>query len=359
MTRDSLATLEVSSAESGSRGRSPSRAKPRLGFLGVGWIGRNRMEAIARSGFGEIAAIADAVDANASEAGKLAPGAERVRFLEDLLQLDLDGLVIATPSALHAEQAIAALEHGLAVFCQKPLARTKAETARVIEAARANDRLLAVDLSYRFTSGIREVRKVVRSGELGRIFAVDLIFHNAYGPDKAWFYDPKLSGGGCVMDLGIHLVDLALWILGYPEVEDVQARLFYKGEPLERMRLLTSSPRWVEDYATARIDLGNGASVNLACSWKLQAGWDAIIKAAFYGTNGGVEFANVNGSFYEFRAERFYGTRREMLAAGPEEWGGRAAVDWAKRLAEGKKYDHEVQGLIEVAAALDRIYGRE
>src|SRR5688500_15643456 len=87
------------SSGNGSRGRSPSRVVPRLGFLGVGWIGRNRMEAIARSGLGDIVAIADAVEANAIEAGKLALKAERVTELEELLAMDLDGVVIATPSA--------------------------------------------------------------------------------------------------------------------------------------------------------------------------------------------------------------------------------------------------------------------
>jgi predicted dehydrogenase len=61
----------------------------------------------------------------------------------------------------------------------------------------------------------------MRSGELGRVFAVDLVFHNAYGPDKPWFYDPELAGGGCVMDLGVHLVDLALWSLDFPGVTAV------------------------------------------------------------------------------------------------------------------------------------------
>ena len=330
----------------------PNATRPRLGFLGVGWIGRNRMEAIVKSNLAEISALADAVPNNTAEASKLAPEAVRVSSIEELLNFDLNGIVIATPSALHAEQAIAALESGVAVFCQKPLARTRAETARVIDAARANNQLLAVDLSYRFTSGIQQMGRVVQSGELGRIFAVDLVFHNAYGPDKAWFYDFNLAGGGCVIDLGIHLVDLALWIFGYPQVQNATARLFHQGRPL------ISPPKAVEDYATARLDLSNGATLQLNCSWNLQAGCDAIIGAAFYGTNGGVDFRNVNGSFYEFRAERFNGTRREMLAQGPEDWGGRAAVDWLKRLAEGQKYDPSVEGLIDVAGALDRIYGR-
>src|SRR3954468_10404626 len=99
-------------------------ARPRVGFLGVGWIGRHRMEAMLATGAVEAAAIADPAPDPCDAALALAPAAERVSGLEELLALDLDGLVIATPSALHAAQAIAALEHGVAVFCQKPLGRT-------------------------------------------------------------------------------------------------------------------------------------------------------------------------------------------------------------------------------------------
>src|SRR5215212_8605598 len=96
---------------------------------------------------------------------------------EELLTSDLDGIVIATPSALHADQAIAALERGVAVFCQKPLARTGPETRAVIGAARAADRLLGVDLSYRHTSAMRAVRDLVTSGQIGHVRAVELVFH--------------------------------------------------------------------------------------------------------------------------------------------------------------------------------------
>jgi predicted dehydrogenase len=191
-------------------------ARPRLGFLGVGWIGRHRMQAILEAGAAEAAAIADPSPETAAEAGRLAPEARLVSTLDELLDCDVDGVVIATPSALHSEQAIRALERGVAVFCQKPLGRTEAEARAAVDAGRRADRLLAVDLSYRFTEGMRRIREAVRSGGLGRVYAVDLVFHNAYGPDKPWFYDPALSGGGCVMDLGVHLVDLALWALDFP-----------------------------------------------------------------------------------------------------------------------------------------------
>jgi predicted dehydrogenase len=325
--------------------------RPRIGFLGVGWIGRNRMEAIARSGAVDVAAVADPVPAAAQEAQKLAPGCERADSLDALLELGLDGLVIATPSAFHAEQSVRALERGVAVFCQKPLGRSAEETRRVVDAARAADRLLGVDLSYRFTSGMRQLRERIQGGALGDIYAVNLVFHNAYGPDKAWFYDPKLAGGGCVMDLGIHLVDLALWVLGFPDVRRVSSQLFTQGRPLGKRG------EAVEDFAAAQMELANGTAVQLACSWKLPAGCDAVIEASFYGTKGGAAFRNVNGSFYDFTADLFWGTSRERLADPPDAWGGRAAVDWATRLAHGARFDPESERLVQVASALDRIYG--
>lgn len=346
------ATITVAAGAISAPVAATTPARPRLGFVGVGWIGRNRMEAIAESGAAEVAAIADASPEVLAQAAACAPEAARASSLEELLEQPLDGIVIATPSALHADQAVAALERGMAVFCQKPLARTAAETKRVVDAARAADRLLGVDLSYRHTEGMRRVRDVVAGGEIGRVYAVDLTFHNAYGPDKGWFRDRRLSGGGCVIDLGIHLVDLALWTLGFPRVREVTSRLYAGGEPL------TPPVEVVEDYAIARIELEGGVSVRLACSWNLPAGCDAVIEASFYGTGGGAAFRNVNGSFYDFVAERFRGTSREMLAGFPDAWGGRAAVDWARRLAAGATYDPAVEHLVGVAAALDGIYER-
>jgi predicted dehydrogenase len=324
---------------------------PRLGFLGVGWIGRNRMERVARSGVAEIVAVADTAPDILAAAVESVPGAGSYRSLEAMLELPLDGIVIATPSALHAEHSIAALERGMAVFCQKPLGRTAGETRQVVEVARSADRLLGVDLSYRYAHAFQRVREVVRSGSIGDVFAVDLVFHNAYGPDKDWFYDSRLAGGGCVMDLGVHLVDMALWTLDFPAVEKVASRLLSAGRPL-------SDPAQVEDYATARLDMAGGASARLACSWKLSAGQDAVIAASFYGTQGGAEVRNVDGSFYDFVAERFDGTRRSPLATPPDDWGGRAAVVWAGRLAEDPGFDPSNDQLVTVASILDRIYGR-
>ncbi|MGV4791760.1 Gfo/Idh/MocA family protein [Rhizobium sp. F40D2] len=321
----------------------------RLGFLGVGWIGRHRMKAILDSGVAEAVAIADPSAEMMREARKLAPDARIAVDLDDLLDQKLDGVVIATPSATHARQSIRILEAGVAVFCQKPLGRTASEVKAVVDASKAADRFLGVDLSYRYTQGLQQIREIIRSNALGKVFAANLTFHNAYGPDKTWFYDKTLSGGGCVIDLGVHLIDLALWCLDFPSVVSVTSELRSGGEKLR-------DDRQVEDFASATMSLAGGEIIRLTCSWRLHAGCDAAIRAEFFGTEGGASFRNVDGSFYDFTAEKLSRTSRQTLTLPSDDWGGRAAVDWATRLAGGQRHDIACEEFIAVAEAIDRIY---
>lgn len=329
----------------------------RVGFLGVGWIGLSRMRAVVQAGAAQVACIADAMPGSVARAAAAAlmpmqPPPRTVASLEELLEQDLDGIVIATPSGQHAQQAIAALTRGLAVFCQKPLATSAAEATRVLAAGRALDRLIEVDFCYRTIAGVPELARLVRSGELGEVFSADLTFHNAYGPDKTWFYDRKQSGGGCVMDLGIHLIDLLLWTLGFPEVVEVRSHLYAEGSPLDE------PDRALEDYALVDLRLATGTVARVACSWRLPAGRDAVIEAAFYGTRGAAILRNVNGSFYEFTVEHCEGTRRRLLAGPPDDWGGRAVCGWARRVAGDAGFDSSADRLVAVSAVIDRIYGR-
>ncbi len=322
----------------------------RLGFLGVGHIGRNRMEAMLATGKAEAVAICDPGDDMAKEAQALAPDAKLVSSLDEILALEPDGIVVATPSALHSDQSIQALKSGAAVFCQKPLGRNAEEVEAVLDAARDADRLLGVDLSYRHTAAMQAIRDLVRAGALGKPFAADLVFHNAYGPGNAWFYDPKLSGGGCLVDLGVHLVDLALWLFDFPEVVAARGRALKDGRPVR--------PDECEDFVTGELELANGVGVRIACSWNLAAGQDAEIRASIYGTEGGAEMRNENGSFFDFVADRFNGRERERMTGYPDEWGGRAAADWVEKLDSGERFDGSTTGLLETARALDRLYGR-
>ena len=319
-----------------------------LGFLGTGWIGRNRMEAMLATGEGKAVAICDPNANMAAQAQELAPDAQIVATFDELLACEPDGIVIATPSALHADQCIRAFERGAAVFCQKPLGRSAAEVEAVLDAARKADRLLGVDLSYRHTAAVQAIRD--RLPELGEVFAADLTFHNAYGPQSGWFWDPQLSGGGCLIDLGVHLVDLALWMFDFPEVVDARATLLRDGGPVR--------PDEVEDFAIGELKLANGLTVHIACSWNLNAGRDAVIEASFYGTQAGAQMRNENGSFFDFSAELFRGRNAERIASPPDEWGGRAAAEWVRKLAAGERFAGSTTGLLETAQTLDSLYGR-
>jgi predicted dehydrogenase len=325
--------------------------RPRLGFVGLGWIGRNRLQSIVQADVAEVAAVHDVQADAVAEGLKLSPDAVVFSAFEELLKDDLDGLVIATPNCFHAEQSIAALEQGIAVFCQKPLGRNAFETRRIVEAARSADCLLGVDLSYSAIPAMQRVSALVESGELGKIFAVDAKFHNGYGPDKPWFRDFSLSGGGCVLDLGSHLLDLALRPLGFPHISRVQSSLFANGKLLRNQA--------VEDYGVARIETVDDMVINLSCCWNLHVGREADIEIGFYGTEGGAKLRNVDGSFYDFVGERFRGTHTELLSEPQDskwQWGGLATIEWVKRLASDDGFDPAAEHFVSLAEVIDSVY---
>jgi predicted dehydrogenase len=325
--------------------------KPRLGFVGLGWIGRNRLQSVAEAEVAEIAAIHDVQASVVNEAQKLSRDAVQFASFEELLDQELDAIVIATPNALHAEQSIAALERGISVFCQKPLGRNARETRKIVDVARRNDRLLGVDLSYRAIPAMRSVSDLVESGELGKVFAVDAKFHNGYGPDKAWFRDFSLAGGGCVLDLGSHLLDLALRPLGFPRVARVHSTLFANG----RLKGVEE----IEDYGVAMIETEDGVVINLSCCWNLNIGRDADIEIAFYGTRGGAKLRNVDGSFYDFVGEKFTGTKTETLSSPDDaawQWGGLATIEWIKTLSVDGRFDPDAERVVTLAEVIDGVY---
>jgi predicted dehydrogenase len=337
---------------------------PRLGFVGLGWIGAMRLKALAEAGAAEVAALCESIPERLEMTGAEHPAAGRFDDLEEMLdrseELGLDGVVIATPNALHAPQTLAALDRGLAVFCQKPLALNAREAREMVRAARRADRLLGVDYSYRFTDGARALRRMIQDGELGRIFSLDLVFHNAYGPDKPWCWDPALAGGGALMDLGVHLIDLAFWLLDDPEVRTVRGGVFRGGERLSLGRMTPGGEVGVDDFATAWLDLRDGDVIaNVAVSWNAHAGKDCAIRAAIFGTNGGAELRNVDGSFYDFELARFNGRSGEVVTRESRDWLGRAILDWAGRLAASHRFDPQIERSVAVSEVVDAVYGRD
>jgi predicted dehydrogenase len=330
--------------------KTHAQARPRIGFIGLGWIGRKRLEALDPESI-EVAALAESDSTRLRSVADAYPDAMAAQNVEAILDAHLDGVVIATPNGLHAQQAIACLECGIPVFCQKPLATSLPDVERVVAAARSADRLLGIDFCYRHVSGMHELRRRLLAGEIGDVAAVDLTFHNAYGPDKSWCQDRRLAGGGCLMDLGVHLLDLSLWLQGMPPTERVRSRLFAQGMPVQ-------AGDAVEDLAFAEFIQANGAIVRLACSWHAHIGRGAIIRIAIAGTRGGAYWSNIDGSFYDFQLDLIHGTNRERLSGrdGGDDWGPRALQAWIEQLRVGNRFDPQADDIIRSAALIEEVY---
>jgi predicted dehydrogenase len=258
----------------------------RVGVAGLGWLGESLMKAVPRVGGLEVLAVQDVVHARAQAVADRYGARLALQHFDELLVVDaLDAVLICTPNGLHAEQAQAALRAGKDVLVQKPLALSCADAVRTLEAARGTARLLFVDYTYRFLETMRALRAAVPSP--AAIRSIRAAFHNIYGPgaEKAWFFDARMAGGGALMDLGVHLLDLGLWLVGP------------RGVSLQSADL--SDPRPVEHAARLALRLDE-VPFELAVSWNAplpatQIFFDVVSE------RGHVRWENVDGSFFHFR----------------------------------------------------------
>jgi predicted dehydrogenase len=351
---------------------------PRIGVLGTGPLAREWASALARSGSGNIAVVVGGADEAAALVAEVgAPGATAVGgCMRDLLASGLAGVILAGPTAMHESLAAEALDHGLAVFCRSPLGRTEAEAGRIVDVARRADRLLMTDSPLRDAPGARRIRDLIGRGALGDVHTIELTFRVAAGPQGCaegqsgggWVDDPILAGGGCLLDLGTPVLDLALWALGYPEVVGASGRLFVRGQPLcGRGHVQDALRSEAEDAVAASVELSTGATIRLSCAWGAHIGCGARLKAEFHGTRGGAALVSVGGRADELRAERYRGPDTEGLGVSDEcgaqsavgERSSLSAVRWARQLAEGRVgYDPRCERAVEVAGAIDRVYAR-
>ena len=148
--------------------------------------------------------------------------------IEDLLQHEeLDALLICTPNHLHEVHLLAALSAGLHVFVEKPLALSADGAARIAKRAKQSDRVITVGMNHRYRSDTQAIRSFVQSGELGRVDSIRAGWHmgRSSRAPLGWRQRPGESGGGVMFDLGLTMIDLALWLAGNPEPKRVSAAM--------------------------------------------------------------------------------------------------------------------------------------
>jgi myo-inositol 2-dehydrogenase/D-chiro-inositol 1-dehydrogenase len=188
----------------------------RVGMVGAGRIARVHANAYRSIARGAIVAVTDPIETAAASLSA-DYGYRVVPTLADMLaDPEIDAVLLATPNSMHAEQAIAALEAGKHVFCQKPISLTLNEADAVVAAAKkANGRVLQFGFMLRFTPPIPGLQQRIAGGELGPLIAAQAAVFG-WEPSSEWFYEPK-NGGGVILDTLVHFGDLVLWLFGPAE----------------------------------------------------------------------------------------------------------------------------------------------
>ncbi len=186
----------------------------RIGVIGAGVIGQLRARTIRDSAATDLAAVCDVVPSAAAAAA--GAGVPALADLDRFFEQPMDAVVVCSPVQFHEEAAVRALEAGLHVLCEKPLANTAAGCRRMTEAAVASDRVLAVGFNLRYFPSFRFLRDTISAGVIGEVEHVRLLAgHDGLANFRAeWQYRAPESGGGATMDIGIHLSDLGRHVLG-------------------------------------------------------------------------------------------------------------------------------------------------
>ncbi len=196
----------------------------------------------------------------------------------DLLKLDeIDAVSVCASNPIHHPATLAALAAGKHVFCEKPLALNAADAREMVAAARAADRILAVDFQSRFFAQSVLLKGYIERGDLGEIYYVRAAWNRRRGlPSKVKgaFHSKELNGGGALIDIGVHVLDAALWLMGGPKPVAVTGATYLKignraDGGFNPWGPYNHEEMDVDDFALAMIRCDNGASLILECSWAL------------------------------------------------------------------------------------------
>ncbi|MGG1515409.1 Gfo/Idh/MocA family oxidoreductase [Paenibacillus oryzisoli] len=253
--------------------------KLRVGIVGAGKIfAGSHAPAWINNPHTDIVAICDAHLPNAEEQARVL-GVDKVYrdYIEMMEREQLDVIGVTTPNAYHAEVSIAALERGIHVFCEKPDAISEGEALKMAEAAKRSGKLLMVMRNNRFTPQAQFLKRYIASGAMGEIYTGRTGWLRRRGiPGRGgWFTTKALSGGGPLIDLGVHMIDVAIWLMGSPRPVAVSGAAYTKFADAkvqisEDSRFGTTQEGGVydvEDLATGFIRFDNGASLQIEFSW--------------------------------------------------------------------------------------------
>src|SRR5438477_11923598 len=242
------------------------KEKLKLGIIGAGWPGQMHAQALRTKGEANLYGCADLDDERrAAVAKEYAPKKCYSDYHDLLNDSRIDAVIICLPNFLHFPASLAALEAGKHVLCEKPPTMNAAEMKVLREEATKRSLVYYFSRQFRFTPEMRKAKALVEEGRLGRIYHATATFVRSRGIPVGighWFTEKKRSGGGALIDIGVHALDAVWYLMRTPRPSSVSAQVFRNFEHIVKVPVFD-----VEDAAYAFIRFQDGAVVQLETSW--------------------------------------------------------------------------------------------
>ncbi|MBI4817122.1 MAG: Gfo/Idh/MocA family oxidoreductase [Deltaproteobacteria bacterium] len=287
-----------------------SSERLRFAIIGGGWINDVHLRALACVPDIDVTALGDYPRERGGRAGRGEALAKKYRvpnYHADYRRLledpDIDAVVIGLPNCLHAEVTLAALDAGKHVVLEKPLCLKLSEADQIIALAKERRRICGYAEELLFCPKFIRAKELVDRGAVGRPFLIKQTEAHA-GPYADWFFTPELAGGGALLDMGCHSIELARWFFGKAKVTSVTAKL--------ATFVHTERPGPLEDHVVVMLDLEGGNTVIAEAGWCLQGGMESV--ARVQGTTGVMDIDLLRGN--GFRLFSMTGAEGEELLPG-------------------------------------------
>jgi len=267
-------------------------AKLNVGVVGAGFAGRSHMQGYKNVEDANLIAVCDVGKERAQEAADKFGIPNVFTDYEEMLKMDeLDAISVCLPNVMHMPATVAGLEAGKHVLCEKPLAANAEQAAKMVEAAEKSGKTLAMSLNFRYQGSALTAKKLIDSGELGEIYYAKTAMLRNNSIPKGWFHVKEKSGGGPLLDLAAHVLDMTWWLMGRPEPVSASGTTFAKlgvaGKGMGSWGVgYGDGPVDIEDLAIGLIRFEGGQSLFVEVSWALHS--PPAQYCNIFGTEGGM-----------------------------------------------------------------------
>lgn len=247
----------------------------KIGIIGAGGISREHLESARKEPRFTVTAISDvSIELAEARAKEYAIPHVYGDYSEMLELTDIDAVIICLPNYLHAPVAMKAFASGKHVLCEKPLALHAQEAKQMMDEAKKIDRILMTGMNNRFRSEVQSCQRLIAQGKLGEVYHAKAAWVRRKGIPGwgSWFTQGEKSGGGPLIDLGVHMLDATLWLLDFPQPRYIMAQSYAKFGPKRKgiSEYGAQNPLGlydVEDMITSLIQFESGSTLSLDVSW--------------------------------------------------------------------------------------------